>query len=305
MTDDAKTAVEDLIDRIESETGRVTAEDIRPYLDHDEQVVRKRAADAAFTVASDDPDEIRPLIDRLTELADEGFIATRQSALGALGAIAAEDPAAVESGFEAYVDGLQASAPRTRIRAGRPFALIVGENPEIAVDHIEDIIAAVEVEQPSEPVSDDATFGGQPDPAAEMVGEDMKHHEYARELAANALVDIVEVHPAPIADEIDDIEHWLDDQNQLVAGAATDVVAALAEAGYDLPDGISERLQANLDDRPVELQARTVRALGHLEATDAIDSIRTLAENTDDEDLAGLAGDTADWLEQTATETPT
>jgi len=298
MTSDAKAAVEDLIDRIESSTGRVTAEDIEPYLDHDEQVVRKRAADAAFAVASNEPDEIVPLVDRLIEMADDGFIANRQSAFGALGAIAAEDPAAVEDGFDTYVEGLQDSTPRTRIRAARSFALVVGENPELAVGSLDDIVAAVDVEEPDEPVTEQADFAGQPDPAAEMVAEDVSNHEFARELASNALVDAVEVAPEAVAEYADAIRPWLDDGNTMIVSAAIDVYSALAAEGYDLPDDLSDHIEAGLVDAPVEVQARAIRALGYLEATDAADTLRDLAQTTDEDELASLATDTADYLDR-------
>jgi len=300
MTADATADVEALVERAEEDPTSVTVEDIRPFLDAEDDITRKRALDVCQAVAYVDSERIAPLIPDLLAGVEEDFLAIKHSALGAIGHLVPDEPDAVAEGVEALARELDGETPLTRFLAAKSVAILAAERPERVAEHVESLFATLGRDGPTVPEEVTRSQFGTPDgtePVREEIGKNVSQHENARELAATALAEIVEVDPAAIAAHAEALPPYVDDDNAVVSGTVVNIVATLASEGYDLPDGTADRVEATLPDGSSQLRARSLRALGYLTATGAVDTVRTVAEETDDEELAAFARETAEWLE--------
>lgn len=298
MTVDATGDVESLVERAEEEPTSVTAEDVRPFLEVDDDIVRKRALDVCQAVAYVDSDRIAPLIPDILTFVEDDFLAVKHSALGAIGHLVPDEPDAVAEGVQALTRELSGETPLTRFLAAKSVALLAFERPAVLTDHVEDLVAALGQEGPTLPEDSTQTqFTGPDDPVREEIGKNVAQNENARELTAKALVAVAETDPDAIAPHLEALRPYVDDQNEIVSGPLLEIVSTLAADDYDVPDGIAERVEATLPDGSTELRARSLRALGYLSATDAVDTVRTVVEDAEDDELAAFAADTAEWLE--------
>jgi len=297
MTADATADVEALVERAEEDPRSVTAEDIRPFLEVDEDIVRKRALDVCQAVAYVDSDRVSPLIPDILTFVEDDFLAVKHSALGAIGHLVPDEPDAVAEGVETLTQQLTGETPLTRFLAAKSVALLAFERPAVLTDHVDALVATLGQEGPTLPESERTTFADPDDPVREEVGKNVAQNENARELAAKALVAVAETDPEAIAPHLEALRPYVDDQNTIVSGPILEVVSRLAADDYAIPDGIAERVEATLPDGSTELRARSLRALGYLSATDAVDTVWTVAEEAEDEELAAFAADTAEWLE--------
>ncbi|WEL21000.1 hypothetical protein [Halorhabdus sp. BNX81] len=298
MTADATGDVETLVERAEEEPTSVTVADIRPYLEADEDITRKRALDVCQAVAYVDSERIAPLIPDLLDFVEDDFLAVKHSALGAIGHLVPDEPDAVAEGAEKLTRELTGETPLTRFLAAKSVALLAFERPGALVDHVEELVAALGQEGPRLPdESTESQFTASDDPVREEIGKNVAQNENARELAAKALVAVAETDPDAIVPHLGALQPYVDDRNEIVSGPLIEIVSTLAADDYTIPDGIAERVESTLPDGSTQLRARSLRALGYLSATDAADTVRTVAEEADDEELAAFAADTAEWLE--------
>ncbi|CCQ34453.1 HEAT domain containing protein [Halorhabdus tiamatea SARL4B] len=297
MTANATGDVESLVERAEEEPTSVTAEDVRPFLEADDDIVRKRALDVCQAVGYVDSDRIAPLIPDILTFVEDDFLAVKHSALGAIGHLVPDEPDAVAKGVQALTRELTGETPLTRFLAAKSVALLAFERPAVVAGHAEELVAALGQEGPTLPESKQTTFADPDDPVREEVGKNVAQNENARELTAKALVAVAETDPDAIAPHLEALRPYVDDQNEIVAGPLLEIVSTLAAEDYAVPDGVAERVEATLPNGSTQLQARSLRALGYLSATDAVDTVRTVAEEAEDDELAAFAADTAEWLE--------
>ncbi|WEL17113.1 HEAT repeats containing protein [Halorhabdus sp. SVX81] len=298
MTADATGDVETLVERAEEEPTSVTVADIRPYLEADEDITRKRALDVCQAVAYVDSERIAPLIPDLLDFVEDDFLAVKHSALGAIGHLVPDEPDAVAEGAEKLTRELSGKTPLTRFLAAKSVAFLAFERPGALVDHVDALVAALDQDGPTLPDEPAGSqFTGPDDPVREEIGKNVAQNENARELAAKALVAVAETDPDAIVPHLEALGPYVDDRNEIVSGPLIEIVSTLAADDYTIPDGIAERVESTLPDGSTQLRARSLRALGYLSATDAADTVRTVAEEADDEELAAFAADTAEWLE--------
>lgn len=304
MTADTTTDVKRLVQRAEDDPTSVTATDIRPYLDADDDITRKRALDVCQAVAYSEPARIDPLLEDVIDFVDDDFLAIKHAALGTVGHVVQANPDPIAERTETLVGALDGETPLTRFLASKTIALLSAERPERVAEHVEGVFGVLAEESPDVPEEIKQPSFGQPDeyePVREQVGENIAQNENARELAAKTLVEIVKNEPEAIASHVDELSPYLDDDNEIVTGAIVEVVATLASEDYEVPETVVAPLEQSLQEDSTQLQARSLRALGYLSATDAVETIETVADETDDEELAAFAEDTAKWL-RTASE---
>lgn len=300
MPVDTAEDVEALVERAEEDPTSVTVDDVRPFLESDDEITRKRALDVCQAVAYTDAERILPLVPELIAFADDDFLAIKHSALGALSHLVQDEPDAVAEGVGTVARSLDGETPLTRFLAAKTVALLAVKRPERVAEHVDSLFDALDRDDPTVPEEVKQPSFGSPDehePVREEIGKNISQNQNARELAATTLLVVAETDPEAIVPHLDAVERYVTDDNAIVSGQFVDVVSTLATEDYALPDGIDERVEATLPDGSTQLRARSLRALGYLTATDAVETIRDVAEETDDDELAAFAEDTAEWLE--------
>lgn len=301
MPADATADVEELVERAEEDPESVTVADIRPYLEAEDEITQKRALDVCQAVAYVDSERIAPLVPELIEFAGDDFLASKNAALGTISHLAPDETDAVAEGLETLTRALDSETPITRYLAAKCVAFVAADRPEEVAEHVEQLFAALNRESPDFPeeIQQGKSFSS-PDettPERDEISKNVAQAENARELAAKTVVEVTKADPDAIEPYIENVHAHVDDTNQVVSGALIEVVSILSSEGYTLPAGTADRIESTLPEGSTQLRARSLRALGYLSATGAVDTIRDVAEDTDDEDLATFAEETANWLE--------
>ncbi|MFB6202181.1 MAG: hypothetical protein ABEI98_09245 [Halorhabdus sp.] len=305
MSADTTADVEKLVERAEDDPSSVSIEEVRPYFEAEDEFTRKRAIDICQAIAYVEPERVVPLVPDLVAFAEDDFLAIKHAALGAISHIVQDEPDAVLDGIDTVAQSLDGETPLTRFLAAKSFGLLVAERPERVAEHLDALFAALAREGPEVPEEIEQSTFGAPDehePVREEIGRNISQNENARQLAAKTIGAIVKDDPDAIVPYLEEVPTYVDDRDPIVSGAFVEIVSDLAAADYDLPDETAERVEATLPDGSTQLRARSLRALGYLSATDAVETIQDVAEDTDDDELEAFAEDTAEFLQSTAGE---
>ncbi|PCR92204.1 HEAT repeat domain-containing protein [Natrinema ejinorense] len=267
--------------------------------------VRNVALRCALFVAVDDPDRVAAISERVIERLEDEFPVARSTAAAVLATIANEHPEAVRPGLPALVDTLDQHPPRTGYRAARALGPVLEAEPAGFVpeaDALLDVLAdppTVWAPGPSELAEFPA---GKRDSVADClesrrdeIETDRARARGIREFTAHALVEVTARAPEAVADRLEEFVPALSNEPPLARAATIDAIANVARADPAAAEPTIDAVIDRLEDEAEYVRAHAVRALGFAEATDAVEPLRTVAEEADGE-VGELAADTAEWL---------
>lgn len=303
-------AVRDLYQTAKEDSEAVDVDAVLPYLDSDGSTERTIALRTLAVVASDDPGRMVDYLDDVRPALDDDVPAPKTVATFVFAFVAEEHPDEVVSTIPELVNLLDQEPPLLRFRAAGALSRLLVDHREAFVPHVDDLVDAFfEVDDVHVPDPDDPDASEElQERAASMlenreqeIEKDKARAAGTLEFAANAIVEVAEIDPDAVAPRVDDIADVLDADRPLVRTALVDTVATVAEHDAEAAEPAVDAVVDRLDDESQYVQAHAVRALGYAEATEAADDVRELADSDDvDPDVAELAADTADWLEEEA-----
>lgn len=306
----SKAKAKELMTAVQSDPDAIEPEAVDDLFDADGAVGRSAALQAVSVLAAEDPDRAVEYADRVIDRLEDDVLAVRSAAALAAMALARERPDAIVSAIPTLVDALDEDPPLFRFRAAAALAPLTASHPEAFVDHADRLI---------ELLVDGPTFDVDPQAIAESdaLAADEKKRQLSmlegrggelrrgrarsagtREVIANVLVEVARVDPETCTTRLEAIVPALADDEPAVRGAVVEVVRHVAERDPTAVDAAVEPLLTLLEDDAEFVRARAVRALGYAEATAAVEPLRDLAAREETGELAALAAETADWLDE-------
>lgn len=293
-----------LVDTAKSDPDAIDLEEIEALLDDDWEEMRNTGLKVLVGVAVDDSDRVVALVDDVIDCLDESYGIARSHAALVLSLLAEDHADLVEPAIPQLVENLTDETPMYRYRAARAVALLAESKPDSFVEHTDELIELLvdgpTVSKPNPP--DDPSRRAEFQEQMKQLEPDFARSAATKEVAANVLVEVAREDPTLCVERLEALLPVLrnDDEVPHVRGAVIDVIRYVATADSDASDVAIDALLEHLEDDTTLVRARAIRALGFAEITDAIDSLRTIAESDPDEDVRELAAETADWLEANA-----
>lgn len=295
-----------ILEAAEEDPDEVDVEAVLAVLEADQGTPRVVALRSLTLLAQDDPDRVIDHVDRIIEALEDGFPPAESAAARLLSVLAQDYPGEVRPALAELVHMLDQDPPMTGYRSARALAQLLYHDPEGFVPHA-DYLLDVLVDPPEVYAPTPEELKEMPDGERERVKNLLESRREAiaqdtartygiRELAANALVEVADVEPDAVSDRIDELPSVLSEEPGVVRAATIDVIANVAQEDPDAVEPAVEALIRVVEEDVESVQAHAVRALGYANATEAIDSLRDLAQADVDPELSGLAADTADFL---------
>lgn len=287
--------VETLIELFSADTGRV----------------RNEALMALKYVARDDPERVLPHVDEIVERIDDDFPVAGSNALQVLADIAPEYPERVQPALPKLIEKLGEMPPLTGYRAGRALTPLLQHDPEAFEPYADDLIDIVgDPPDPGLPRGEE--LQEMPEEKREKMQDILESRGNAaredvfrcwgiQELATNALVEISESTPEAVAPRIDEVARGLESDALPVRTATLDTIANVAEYDQDAVAPLVDDIVPLAQEGQTTVRAHAIQALGFAGATEAVEDLRAVAESDEPEvteDLADLAIETAEFLEE-------
>jgi len=302
---------ESILETAKENPDAVDVDAVLALLEADQGTPRVVAIRSLIFLAQDDPDRVIGRVDRAVEALEDGFPPAESEAARLLSILARDYPEEVRPALAELVHMLDQDPPMTGYRSARALAQLLHHDPEGFVPHADYLLDVLtdppEVYAPTPEELQEMPDGERErvrnllESRREEIAQDTARTYGIRELAANALVEVAEIDPDAVADRVDELPPVLTEEPGVVRAATIDVIANVAR---DDPGAVEPAVDALVEvvETDVEsVQAHAVRALGYANATEAVDSLRTLAGSDVDPELRGLAADTADFIEDEAT----
>ena len=297
---------EAILDTARETPEKVDVEKVVALFDADRGQVRDEALTCLIHVAHDDPDRVAEVNEAVIDRLDDEFPVAGSTATAVLSSIARDRPDAVRPALPDLVRKLDEHPPLTGYRAARALTPLLEYDPEGFVpeaDYLLDVLVdPPEVWAPSSeelqelPADEREKLQNVLESRRDEIAKDTARAKGIREFAANALVEVADREPEAVADRLDELAPALSNDPAIARAATIDVIANVAQSNPEAAEPTVDALVDRLDDDAEFVRSHAVRALGFAEATEAVEPLRELAETTDDEDLAELAAETADWL---------
>lgn len=273
-------------------------EEIAAALRSAEPTTRRRAVDAFGALVRTDPGAAADHTDVVAErLTDESVVVARGAA-EALVPIAREHPEALLDRIDTVVEVVAADAIELSLSGAELLSSLAVEHPERvaeSADRLVEILAADEVPTPGTEVPETVDRTEARQILRDVQRESHERRQYVRRTAANVVVAVVEDDPTHLRD-VDALATLLDDSDPGVVGPALDALGTVAASDPDAVRPALDGICECLDQDVTAVRARAVRALGHLGDESAVAPLRRVATGDDDEDVAELAAETADFL---------
>lgn len=282
------------------------------YLDHDEWgQVREWALRSIYHVTKEDPERLEAVIDEVRPHLEDEFLVAKNTAALLFITQARCNPEPVRESVPELLGLLDQDPPILRFRAAGALAPLLIDHVDVFIPHTDRLVEVL-VDTPEVVLTPDEEELEELDKETfEMIREtannreeqyerDVKRSQGVREFAANAIVEVAELEPDRVTGHVPALAQSINDDRPVVRTALLDTMSIVAQED---PAAVSPAIPAirnRLGDEVMFVQAHAIRALGFAEAAEAIDDLRELAAHEDDESVAELARDTADWLEANA-----
>ncbi|MCG1003191.1 MULTISPECIES: HEAT repeat domain-containing protein [Halobacterium] len=277
----------------------VDVAEVRAALASTNPLVRQRGVDACESLAEDDVDAVRPLLDDIASLPDDDNAAIGLTAISTLKAVAAADPDALDGRLDALVAATGSDIVDVQLTAAMVLGNLVVERTGLVAGYAPTIADNVRATEPSDESADVSEFVEHPgtrETIAEHEREERERRVSARQTLANVVVAVTEETPESALDAVDALAALLDDENPSVTGPAIDALGELAAENPAAVAPVSDRLRDCLDHDNPSVRARAVGAIGRLGDVSAVPKLRTLADTDENEDVRDLAAETAAFL---------
>ncbi|RQG94238.1 HEAT repeat domain-containing protein [Natrarchaeobius chitinivorans] len=300
---DLRKRANEFLEQAGTKPGNVDVTAVEPLLDADDGYVRHTALRTLALVASENPDQVLPVVETVRSRVDDSYAVASSTAMVILSFVGETNPAEVRPVVPEIVDRLDNPSPGYRFRAASALVPLADPSPEVVVDYADDL-ADLLVDTPVvSSIRNDALEEENLNPGRIKTMEKARSRDRGRSIAyreilAHLLVCVADADPAAIVDRLDDVAEELPESKQPVRQALVEVFRHVAESNdVDVSVPI-DPLQDLLEDDDPTVQARAVRTLGFAEATETIPALRALAERDGNETVSELARETADWLAQ-------
>lgn len=266
------------------------------------------ALQAVSLLVRESPDRATAFADRVTELLEDDVLAVRAAAALAAMSLAKQRPESVQQAIPSLVDLLDEDPPLLRFRAAGALAPLTDSHPEAFSEHVDRLVRSLrhgprfETDLQSVAQSSDLTAEQKTQRLSVLKSrtDELERGKIrsagTREVIVNTLVEIAGIDPEACTPHRSDLVAALSDDDPAVRAGAVEIVRHLADDDPAFAETAVDPLLARLEDEAAFVRARAVRALGYLEAPDAIDPLSELARQESNAELAELAADTADWL---------
>ncbi|WP_226021853.1 HEAT repeat domain-containing protein [Halomicrobium salinisoli] len=281
----------------------VDGEEIEDALASSNPMTRQRGVEVCETFAESDVDAVRPYLDAVATLVNDGNAAIALRAISVLDAVADAEPAALEGRTASLAAVADHDIVDVQLTAGVALGKVVVERADLVAPFVERLIAGIRETELS---------GGIPEVPDvvdhEATKQTIREHEEqererrlsARRTLSNVVVAVTQEAPDEAVDAVDDLLTLLDDRDPEVAGCAVDALGELADPHPEAVEPVLDELLECLDHDRSSVRARAIRALGRLGDDAAVPELRTMAEEDDEENVRELAAETADYLEDAA-----
>ncbi|MUV59358.1 HEAT repeat domain-containing protein [Halobacterium sp. CBA1126] len=279
--------------------GDVDVAEVRAALNASNPLVRQRGVDVCESLAEDDVDAVRPLLDDVAALPDDDNAAVGLSAVSTLDAVAVADPDALDGRLDSLVAAASSDIVDVQLTTAVLFGKLVVERPDLVAPHARALAAAVRDTEPTDESPDLEEFVDHPstrETIAEHERAERERRISGRQTLVNVVVAVTEEAPESAFDAVDPLAALLDDDNPNIVGPAIDALGELAAADPEAVAPVSDELRECLDHEDPGVRARAVGAIGRLGDVGAVPKLRTLADTDDNEDVRELAGETAAFL---------
>ena len=279
---------------------------VRSALSDEDNLTRDRAAAVCLAVAEDDVEAVLPLLPALTDRLEDDNVNVLLKTLAALNVVAEAHPDSVADGVGGVCALLNHDLPRIQLSAGRLAQLVGVEHPEWFAPHAETLLAMLSaaVVDPTSGAERMGGFVGNWELREQLAdirrGEELQQYS-VRAIAGNLLVEVAARDPDALVPFVPTITDLLDAADPNVVACAAELLANVATDDPDaIADAVPELIEC-LDSQSTAVQARTIRALGFAEATEAIDPLRSLAaDESADENVRDIASGTVEWISRDA-----
>jgi hypothetical protein len=237
------------------------ADSIAPYLDAEDETIRREAAHCIAVIAADYPEDVADTHMELVEIVREGDDALGH-AVDALVGISEESPLALEPAVLRLGEVLRDSSVATRVRmqATIAFRNLATVKPALGMDVMDDVAAVFDAE------------------------------DYRLRNNALALTfDIAEYHTDVVIPYVDDIAEFLTADD---AYTRTNASGTLACVAGDFPDAVAHLVPTLIDcleDDDHRVRENACWALGHLKASEAASTLEDRLQDEPNEAVRNRA----------------
>lgn len=303
-----------LRDAVQSDPAAIDPETVEHRLAADAAADRALALQAASLLVDEQPDVATTFSDDVEALLDDDVLAVQAAAALAAMSVARERPDEIIPAVPRLVELLDEDPPLLRFRAAGALAPLTDSHPEVFSDHVDRLVRSLldgprfDTDLQSVAQSDDLSEE-QKERRLSMLRDRTDElergkvrSEGTREVIVNTLVEAVRVDPESCTPHRQELLTLLSDESSAVRAGAVEVVRQLADVDAETAQETVDPLLDLLDDDAEFIRARAVRALGFLEASEAVEPLSELARTEPNDELATLAEETAEWI---ASEDPT
>lgn len=273
--------------------------DIRAALAADAASVRQRGARVCATLARDDVDRIRPVVDELGAALTDEHPGVVQTAAAALTELAAVEAAAVVGVLDRVATLVDADLGGVRLAGARLLGAVARADPA----HCAPVVGALLDRLGRLPADDDRSVGASIEDR--VTSRTVQQHEreerrdgrVARRLVGDVVVAVAETVPAAVADHVETVAELTTGEDVVVRGAGLDALGALCRDDPSTVKPVADAVLACLDADAAVLRARAVRTLGYLGEERYADVLRANAATEPDDEIAAVAEETAAFLD--------
>ncbi|WP_123539330.1 HEAT repeat domain-containing protein [Halosimplex salinum] len=299
--------VEDVSERVEGvdvESGELSEDEsavVREALASEKSFVRQKGVRVLDALAVEDVSAVEPFLDDLLALLEDERVSVAQAAGTVVLRVANESPGLFADGVSEAVSLTERDLAGIELLGAQILAQIVVDHPEYCSDEVDRLLAVLQDRSVSFDKSEGAEQFDDPNIEQALREQDKEEHEMRLQtqvVLSNVVIAIAEGVPEAYADSVDEVIALLDSPDTTIVAAGADVLSELAgedpEAAAPAYDGLIGCL--GHDDSRV--RARGVRGLGLLGDDRAVGPLNDLAEAEPEEEIADLAAETAEFLDE-------
>lgn len=298
MDEDSPVTIEDLDPGAELDDRELAA--VRAALRSADPIERRGGARFCNLMRAENVEALRLLVDDLAPLLADDRVSIAQQAGGALLGVAQEHPEELTDAVGEIVSLTTREADAIKLLGAELLRTVVVDHPEAAASDVHRLLPLLREPTGAFEASEAAEMLDDPQGRQSIVELEKGEHRsrlQAFGILANVVVAVAEAAPSACFDHVDDLVDLVDHDDATVAGSAVNALGEVARADADVAAPAFEPLVECLDREDRRVRVRAVRALGVFGDDRAVGPLRDLAASTEDDDLAELATDTADFLE--------
>ena len=278
-----------------------TPAEIQAALESDDPARRREALQQFQRLLDTDRDAALDLVDSVGDCLGDESLAVCHAAARSLEPVVTDSPELLVDHLEAVVEMLAAETSDVSLAGAKLLSVMAVECPGALVTHADRLREIlVEAQFPTEDteIPDTIETRKTREIVQNVQQEDAERRQFVRQTLANVLVAVVESEPDTFED-VAGLEGLLEDEDAVVVGAIVDALGVIAKSRPGVVRPTVPSLLDCLDHETPTVRARTIRTLGYVGDSSAVEPLRERGAVDTDEDVADLATETAAFLEET------